>query len=87
MAVTNSNPATFAMDSFYTNMTAYFAPDMKTVTVTSAYGTAAPGTTNVPYGTILDESIAPLVVTTTPGRVRVRIKSVTVTGNNYTTSP
>ena len=85
--VTNNNPATFAMDSFYTNMTAYFAPDMKTVTVTSAYGTGVPGTTHVPYGTILDEAITPLVVTTTPGRVRVRIKGVTVTGNDYTISP
>ena len=85
--VTNSNPANFVMDNFYTNMMAFFVPDMKTVTVTSAYGTPAPGTTNVPYGTVLDEAITPLVVTTTPGRVRVRVKSVTVIGNDYTVSP
>lgn len=85
--VTNSNPAVFVMDTFYTNMMAFFALDVKTVTVTTAYGTAVPGTTNVPYGFNLNESIVPTAVTTTPGRVRVRVKGVKVTGNDYTVSP
>ena len=86
-AVTNNNPAVFAVDSFYTNAAAYFALDVKTVTVSSPYGAALPGSTNVSYGTLLDESIAPLVITTMPGRVRVRVKDVRVSGNDCTTSP
>lgn len=84
---TNSNPAIFVMDNFYTNITAYFDWDVKTVTVYTAYGTAIPGTTNVPYGTMLNQTISSSVVTTDPGRVRVRVKEVKVNGNAYTVTP
>jgi len=52
------------------------------IVVNSVYGTAIPGTTNVPYGTVLDESITPYVVTTAVGRVRVRVSDVKVDGND-----
>lgn len=55
--------------------------------VNSAYGTAKPGTTNVPYGTVLDQSITPYVVTTAVGRVRVRVSDVKVDGNNAVITP
>ena len=86
-AVTNINPAIFAMDTYYTNMVAYFAPDMKTVTVNTPYGAGIPGTTNVPYGTIHNQTISPAVVTTSPDRVRMRVRGVQVTGNTYTVTP
>jgi hypothetical protein len=63
------------------------ALNMKTVTVHTSYGAAFPGTTNILYGTILNESIAPSVVTIMPGKVRVKVRDVKVTGNDYTLSP
>jgi hypothetical protein len=87
-AVTNSNPAAFAMDTFYTNILAYFALDMKTVTVYTAFGTPLPAATNVvPYGTNFNVTVTPLIVTQQTDRIRVRIKGVNVTGNDYTVSP
>jgi len=87
-AVTNNNPATFTVDTYYTNILAFFALDTKTVTVYTAYGTAVPGITNVvSYGANLDLTVAPLVVTQSEDRVRVRVKGVNVTGNDYTVGP
>ncbi len=60
---------------------------MRTVTVSTPYGAAQPGTTNVSYGTILNAGIVPSVVTTVTDRVRVRVKDVKVTGNDYSVSP
>ena len=63
------------------------APPLFLVTVGTSYATAIPGTTNVSYGTILNETVVPRAVTTTPGRVRVRVADVKISGNDAVVTP
>jgi len=61
--------------------------DLKTVTVSTPYGTAIPGSTSVPYGTIHHQTVLPRVVTTATDRVRVRMSDVIVSGNEAIITP
>ena len=56
---------------------------MKRVTVLTPYGTATPGTTNVPLGAVHTQRVAPAATGLAPG-ARAVLKGVSVQGNSYT---
>ena len=60
---------------------------IQTVKVYTPFALAIPGTTNVPYGAILNETVTPLTITTTPGTVRVRVIDVKINGNDAVVTP
>ncbi|MEI6809407.1 MAG: FG-GAP-like repeat-containing protein [bacterium] len=77
-------PGSYTFTAMATNHTisATFAIDQKTLTVTSLYGTASPGSVTVNYGTSLSESVSTSPVAG-PAGVRFVCTGGTVGGNAF----
>ena len=81
----DSNPVSFFLTAPYTNVLAVFTTKVYSVTVSTEYGTAAPGSTNVSAFEYSVQSITPEIVETAPG-TRVRLSGYAVEGAESSTN-